>query len=131
MNSREAEERLKYMLKRCDGDGFCKYYLKERTCDGCCEAVRIATKKMEQEEQRCWIPVSERMPENENGKYLVTIEYEHLCGRDVCIRIMGYCAGKKEWYRTTTEEWIETGQITAWMPLPDPYQKDKQRGGAI
>lgn len=51
MNSREAEERLKYMLKRCDEDGFCKYYLKERSCDGCCEAVRIAVKRLEQEEQ--------------------------------------------------------------------------------
>ena len=51
MNSREVEERLKYMLKRCDEDGFCKYYLKERNCDGCCEAVRIAVKRMEQEAQ--------------------------------------------------------------------------------
>ncbi len=50
-NSREAEERLKYMLKRCDEDGFCKYYLKERSCDGCCEAVRIAVKRLEQEKQ--------------------------------------------------------------------------------
>lgn len=47
MNSREAEERLKYMLKRCDEDGFCKYYLKERSC----EAVRIAVKRLEQEKQ--------------------------------------------------------------------------------
>lgn len=51
MNSREVEERLKYMLKRCDEDGFCKYYLKERNCDGCCEAVRIAVKRLEQEAQ--------------------------------------------------------------------------------
>ena len=51
MNSREVEERLKYMLKRCDEDGFCKYYLKERNCDGCCEAVRIAVKRLEQEKQ--------------------------------------------------------------------------------
>ncbi len=30
MNSREAEERLQYMLKRCDADGYCKYYTKEK-----------------------------------------------------------------------------------------------------
>ena len=126
MNSREAEERLKYMLKRCDEDGFCKYYLKERNCDGCCEAVRIAAKRLGQEEQWRWIPVTERVPEKENGKYLVTIKYEHLCGYDVCIRIMGYCAGTREWYRTTEEEWIETGSITAWMPLPEPYRGEAQ-----
>lgn len=51
MNSREAEERLQYMLKRCDADGYCKYYTKEKGCDGCCEAVRIAVSGLEQEEE--------------------------------------------------------------------------------
>ena len=51
MNSREVEERLKYMLKRCDEDGYCRYYTKQNGCDGCCEAVRIAAKRLEQEKQ--------------------------------------------------------------------------------
>ena len=38
MNSREAEERLQYMLKRCDADGYC-------------EAVRIAVKELKMEEE--------------------------------------------------------------------------------
>lgn len=51
MNSREAEERLQYMLKRCDADGYCKYYTKEKGCDGCCEAVRIAVRELKMEEE--------------------------------------------------------------------------------
>lgn len=40
MDNREIEERLKHMLKRCDPDGYCKYYSKGDGCDGCCKAVR-------------------------------------------------------------------------------------------
>lgn len=47
MNSKEVEERLKYMLKRCDADGYCKYYTKQKGCDGCCEAVRTAVNALE------------------------------------------------------------------------------------
>lgn len=54
-----------------------------------------------------WIPVNERLPE-ENGGYLVTV---------------------KRGYVTTalwvgnTENWKE---VTAWMPLPEPYKEDKE-----
>lgn len=123
MNSREAEERLKYMFKNCYAFERCEYFTVQDCCGGCREAVQIAAKRLGQEEQQRWIPIEERLPEKENGKYLVTIKYEHLCGHGVYIRIMGYCAGTRKWYSTTTEEWIETGSITAWMPLPEPYQK--------
>lgn len=122
MNSREAEERLKYMFKNCYAFERCEYFTVQDDCGSCREAVQIAAKRMEQGEQQRWIPIEERLPEDENGKCLVTIKYEHLCGWGVCIRIMGYCAGTRKWYSTTTEEWIETGRITAWMPLPEPYR---------
>lgn len=68
MNNREAEERLQYMLKRCDADGYCRYYTKEKGCDGCCEAVRIAVSGLEQEAQRRWIKITERVPEDEEDE---------------------------------------------------------------
>ena len=51
MNSREVEERLRYMLKQCDAFSHCKYYARQDCCNGCCEAVRIAVKRLEQEAQ--------------------------------------------------------------------------------
>ena len=54
-------------------------------------------------EQTRWIPVSERLPE-ENGSYFVTVK-------------RGY---------VTTAIWVGTAEfwseVTAWMPLPEPYK---------
>ena len=52
MNSREVEERLRYMLKQCDAFSHCKYYARQDCCNGCCEAVRIEAKRLGQEEQQ-------------------------------------------------------------------------------
>lgn len=56
-----------------------------------------------------WIPVSERLPE-ENGGYLVTVK-------------RGY---------VTTALWLGDAEkwsaVDAWMPLPEPYKAD-MRGG--
>lgn len=50
-----------------------------------------------------WIPVSEKLPE-ENGGYLVTVK-------------RGY---------VTTALWVGNAEnwkeVTAWMPLPEPYK---------
>ena len=61
-----------------------------------------------------WIPCSEKLP-IQSGWYLVTINW------------YGYlsCSIKhfigKEFHRVNTE----TGDITAWMPLPEPYKGDE------
>ena len=48
MTNKEAEKKLRYMLTRCDADGYCKYYTKQDCCGTCCEAVRIAVNALEQ-----------------------------------------------------------------------------------
>ena len=54
-----------------------------------------------------WIPVTERLPK-ENGGYLVAVK-------------QGY---------VTTALWVGSAEkwkeITAWMPLPEPYGEDKE-----
>ena len=62
-----------------------------------------------------WIPVSERLPEN-NGCMLVTI--------DDAIEFGKYEDG--EWSIWVCEHWDEWDAkgVTAWMPLPEPYRKD-------
>ena len=64
-----------------------------------------------------WIPVSERLPEK-NIWVLVTVEqndnrYQEIMRRNVY-----------------TEEWTDnidnyTDEITAWMPLPEPYKEER------
>lgn len=64
-------------------------------------AIENAIKALEQKPK--WIPVSEKLPE-ENGGYLVTVK-------------RGY---------VTTALWVGNAEnwkeVTAWMPLPEPYE---------
>lgn len=64
-----------------------------------------------------WIPVSERLPEDEysvliTDGYMVTVGW---LGRD-----------SQEWY-TGLVRWSEKYQnsVLAWMPLPEPYKEEK------
>lgn len=65
MENKEIEERLKYMLKRCDADGYCKYYTKQNGCDGCCDAVRIVLNKIEKEGRKNRVKGAERSHKRE------------------------------------------------------------------
>ena len=58
-------------------------------------------------EQTRWIPVSERLPEEE-GLYLVyTEEQPYVCPFD-----------GREWH---------IDEVIAWMPLPEPYKTESER----
>ena len=59
-------------------------------------------------EQR-WIPVSERLPEDENKDYLVCLDDGYIA------TIMYDGFGK--WL-------IDDAEIIAWIPLPEPYTED-------
>lgn len=72
-----------------------------------------------------WIPVSERLPSDEDYgvSFTVTIQCEHVDGWD------DYVTGYAEW---TPHGWdIQSyylGQIkvTAWMPLSEPYKPESE-----
>ena len=67
------------------------------------EFCEIIIKALEQEPR--WIPVSERLPE-ENGYYLTTTMYHEV-----------YCDYWEE------ERFNRTEAVIAWMPLPEPYRE--------
>lgn len=69
---------------------------------------------MDDEKENCWIPVSERVPEEmASNNYLVTIK--------------GYGVDIAN-YVSITNEWYCSGmpcEVIAWMPLPEPYYKSE------
>ena len=59
-----------------------------------------------------WIPVSERLPEEETTVLICTDQ-----GDIDTSRIFSYSDGEWEWFASS---WCY-GEIIAWMPLPEPY----------
>lgn len=80
----------------------------------------------EDEKENGWIPVSERLPE-EDGRYLVTFKYGiKVCmvGYGSCRRtVLGYPIGYG-WYNLEKAQYYAEDSIIAWMPLPKSYEED-------
>ena len=60
-----------------------------------------------------WIPVSERLPEEE-GLYLVSVKNDHER------RYSKTC-----WYHGDGN-WFALQNVEAWMPLPEPYRESEE-----
>ncbi len=91
-----------------------------------CETEEEQKKVIERLESTNWIPVSERLPE-EDGRYLATFKYGiKVCmvGYGSCKRtVLGYPIGHG-WYSLEEAQYYAEDSIIAWMPLPEPYKKD-------
>lgn len=88
-------------------------------------AIEEAITALEEKQNRRWIPVSERLPE-EQKFYLVTIA-KNTGGHDIeycfyeCGKWLMIADGNSE-ENTCWEE--EVKKVVAWMPLPEPYKPD-------
>ena len=104
------------------------------TCELIQEVIDMAIAALKKQEQDRWIPVTERLPE-EDGNYLVTYEsgYAEDYGFDP-IGIAPFevdCEGFGIWQESFDpvslgslgSEWVDI-PVTAWRPLPAPYQED-------
>lgn len=94
----------------------------ERSCGKCdlmmpnkepiLKAYKLAIKALE---QTTWIPVSERLPE-ENADILVAfVDREET-------RIIPVNYGRGTWFDCIFNATLDPLKITAWMPLPKPYK---------
>lgn len=70
--------------------------------------------------QPVWIPVSERLPEK-SGSYLTWVRYdnEEFMSIDEID-----CEG-------ILKEGNFTGEVVAWMPLPEPYRESEVKDGKV
>lgn len=63
-----------------------------------------------------WIPVSEKAHPTKEGRYLVTDDAGGIATVDVDDFV--YCDDG-------SEMWLCSQNVTAWMPLPEPYKENK------
>lgn len=70
--------------------------------------IALCADENSSENPKKWIPVSERLPE-ENGYYLTTTMYHEV-----------YCDFWEE------DRFNRTEEIIAWMPLPEPYKAESE-----
>ena len=79
------------------------------------------------EQEPRWIPVSERLPKaqtsgaDDDCSDWVQVTLHVGEDNDVVCRAY-YCFSDKEWYTDT----FVLGEVTAWMPLPEPYNADRE-----
>lgn len=85
--------------------------------DGYNDGYRDGMKDTQPEPQ--WIPVSERLPKKW-GRYQVT-RYDYVTNTEF-IDILWY-EENLWWNRRSTGDYA----VTAWMPLPKPYRKEKKK----
>lgn len=84
--------------------------------DGHTEAdAEVRLMSLEPEPQ--WIPVTERLPDKD-GRYLVT-----------CSKIGAWEVDWNIWHCEPKPSWLWEQGVTAWMPLPEPYDVNADREG--
>lgn len=82
------------------------------------EAINMGIKALEQEPR--WIPVNEKLPEESTAVLVWCPERKNI-----------YCAyyeEKRWWIFGAYWEHIEM-EITAWMPMPQPYNRESEDEG--
>ena len=69
-----------------------------------------------------WIPVTKKLPENHDG---VLVWFEYIKDDWDCAwwGLAYYSLQNKKWFVDTNER---NPIVKAWMPLPKPYEEDKQ-----
>ena len=76
-------------------------------------------------EEQCkhrWIPVEERLPE-EDTIVLLTVSGLYSCITFSDAIELGNLCSDGEWFIEGYPDWDDPN-VTAWMPLPEPYRKE-------
>lgn len=90
----------------------------QKTMDVC----RVAVEAIREQEQRRWIPVTERLPQN----YIAVLVY--LPGeRPLTAVHEAYIGGDGAWHSSVVYG-VENEDVTHWMPMPEPQKEGANNG---
>ena len=80
--------------------------------------------------ERRWIPVTDRLPEDgDRRKFLLSVKwYDDVCDETLeCVDDLQYFWIDGKWYDVEEhKEFDDFYTITAWMPLPKPYERSEE-----
>lgn len=82
----------------------------QRAMDVC----RVAVEALREQEQRRWVPVEDRLPE-ESGDYIVY--YSNTASNKPLISM-------RHFYGEIPEAFLHNKAMTHWMPLPEPPKEE-------
>lgn len=99
-----------------------------KQCEGMARAMNIIRSHMDKVENDGWIPVEERLPED-NHKEIYDMQLVTLEDEEVCMGV--YNNREKEWWtrKQEGERWYTNKHnVIAWQPLPEPYKGVRKYG---
>lgn len=77
------------------------------------EALGLAISALREQEERRWIPVTERLPEND--QWVLCFMKDKAFG---AFRVFQW--NYIDWQWNDGNEWYDENDVTHWMPLPEP-----------
>ena len=113
----DRAELLNRLYAECD-------YLTARKMDGAEHIIKHHAIPLAEEMPSVgWIPVTERLPEEE-GEYIATTIFSD----EPNISILRYESGRHFYVhdRVFGDIRVKDDEVLAWMPLPEPYREDKE-----
>ena len=88
--------------------------------------VRLEEKQATSDKASEWIPVSERLPENDYGKHWKERKYYLVCLKNGQMLVARYGYKEYGWWIDSHDCVIERNlamSVTHWMPLPQPPEE--------
>jgi len=68
------------------------------------------------ENEKGWTPIKNGVP-TEEGMYIVTFDDGFVISA--------------EWYEGDWQLWADSGEVIAWMPIPEPYKESDVGGKSL
>ena len=113
---------LEKILEEIEHEAMTNKEIGRKQCEGMARAMNIIRSHMDEAENDNWIPVEERLP-NQNGVYNVTRLID-----DAFISDSAYFDGQDTWHNDNRVNHARPylTDIVAWQSLPKQYKPKKQ-----